>query len=76
MTDQIEKLEAQVNALAQAVLRLAAVAEVNGQFQPEQLRELRWPGAAFEPEAIRTMGWLCDELAAAREARQLREQAG
>jgi hypothetical protein len=76
MTDRIEKLEAQVNALAQALLRLAAVAEVQGQFQPEQLRDLRWPGQPYEAEAVRTMGWLCDELSAAREARQLSGQAG
>ena len=74
MTDQIDVLKAQVNALAQVVLHLAAVAEVQGQFQPEQLRDLRWPGQHFEAEAVRTMGWLCDELAAAREVRQSCEQ--
>lgn len=70
MTDRIEKLEAQVNALAQVVLRLAAAAEIQGTFQPEALRILRWPASPFEAEAVQTIDWICDELAAARDVRK------
>ncbi|TBU75219.1 hypothetical protein DNK10_11230 [Pseudomonas daroniae] len=76
MTDQIQRLEAQVNALAQLALRLAAVAEIESGFQPEQLRDLRWPGAPFEAEALRTMDWLCDQLAVARERRSTARPPG
>lgn len=78
MTDRIEKLEAQVNALAQGWLRLAAVLEVEGLLAPERieqaLRPIRWPGQPLEAEATKTLGWLCDQLAEAREARRSAKQ--
>lgn len=70
MTDRFEKLEAQVNALAQVVLRLAAAAESQGAFEPGMLLALRWPESPFEAEAIRTVGWIYDELTAAKAVRQ------
>lgn len=74
MTDRIEALEAQVNALAQGWLRLAAVLEIEGLVTAESLeqalRSIRWPGQSFEAETTRTLGWLCDQLAEARVARQ------
>lgn len=73
MTDRIETLEAQVNALAQGWLRLAAAMEVAGVVAPgrieQALRPVRWPGQPIETEAARTLAWLCDQLAAARSAR-------
>ncbi|UZE21825.1 hypothetical protein LOY67_17415 [Pseudomonas sp. B21-056] len=73
MTNRIEKLEAQVNALAQGWLRLAAALEVAGVVAPEcieqALRPVRWPGQSIDAEAARTLVWLCDQLADARSAR-------
>lgn len=75
MTDRIGALEAQVNALAQGWLRLAAALEVAGGIEPEPfdwaLRSVRWPDQPFEVEAMKTLGWLCDQLALARETRRL-----
>lgn len=74
MTDRIDRLEAQVNALAQGWLRLAAALEVGGAVAPGQidqsLRTARWPGQPFELEAVKTVVWLCDQLAQARDVRQ------
>ena len=74
MTDRIEKLEAQVNALAQGWLRLAAALEVQGLVSPEgidqALLSVRWPGQPIEAEATKTLAWLCEQLGEAREARQ------
>ena len=74
MTDRIDRLEAQVNALAQGWLRLAAALEVGGVVAPGQieqsLRTARWPGQSFELEAVKTVEWLCDQLAQARDVRQ------
>lgn len=74
MTDRIEKLEAQVNALAQGWLRLAAVLEVEGLVAPgkldQVLRPVRWPGQPFEAEARKTLAWLCEQLVDAREVRR------
>ncbi|WP_218580327.1 hypothetical protein [Pseudomonas sp. J380] len=74
MTDRIDRLEAQVNALAQGWLRLAAALEVGGAAAPGQiersLRTVRWPEQPFELEAVKTLVWLCDQLAEARGARQ------
>ncbi|WPN60395.1 hypothetical protein [Pseudomonas sp. P9_31] len=73
MTDRIERLEAQVNALAQGWLRLAAILEVEGLATSERidqaLRPIRWPGQPIEAEATKTLAWLCDQLAEARDAR-------
>lgn len=73
MTNRIEMLEAQVNALAQGWLRLAAVLEVGGLVDPEHLdqslKSIRWPGQSIEPEAKRTLEWLCEQLAQARDVR-------
>lgn len=73
MTNRIEMLEAQVNALAQGWLRLAAALEVRGLVDPEHLdqslRSIRWPGQSIEPEAKRTLAWLCEQLAQARDVR-------
>ncbi|WP_207848911.1 MULTISPECIES: hypothetical protein [unclassified Pseudomonas] len=74
MTDQIERLEAQVNALAQGWLRLAAILEVEGLVAPGRidraLRPIQWPGQPIEAEATKTLAWLCDQLADARDARR------
>ncbi|MHC8342271.1 hypothetical protein [Pseudomonas sp. RT6P73] len=74
MTDQIEKLEAQVNALAQGWLRLVAMLEVEGVVKPERIDQvllpIRWPGQPIEGEATKTIAWLCDQLAGARDARR------
>lgn len=74
MTDRIEKLEAQMNALAQGWLRLAAMLEVEGLVAPERidqvLRPIRWPGQPIEGEATKTLAWLCDQLTAARDVRR------
>lgn len=74
MTDRIDALEAQVNALAHGWLRLAAALEVAGVVEPEPLeqalRSVRWPDQIFETEAMKTLEWLCDQLAEARSNRQ------
>lgn len=74
MTDRIERLEAQVNALAQGWLRLAAVLEVQGLVSPggidQALLSVRWPGQSIEAEATKTLAWLTDQLAEARSARR------
>lgn len=74
MTDRIERLEAQVNALAQSWLRLAAVLEIQGLVSPEgidqALLSVRWPGQPIEAEATKTLAWLTDQLAEARSARR------
>lgn len=74
MTDRIDALEAQVNALAQGWLRLAAALEVSGVVAPEPLeralRSVRWSDQTIEIEAMKTLGWLCDQLAEARSNRQ------
>ncbi len=74
MTDRIETLEAQVNALAQGWLRLAAILEVEGLVAPgridQALRPIQWPGQPIEAEATKTLAWLCDQLADARDARR------
>lgn len=74
MNDRIEKLEAQVNALAQSWLRLAAALEVQGLVSPGGLREallsVRWPGQPLEAEATRTLAWLCDHLSEAQKVRR------
>lgn len=73
MTNRIEKLEAQVNALAQGWLRLVAILEVEGLVTPgridQALHSIHWPGQPIEAEATRTLVWLCDQLAEARNAR-------
>lgn len=74
MTDRIDRLEAQVNALAQGWLRLAAALEVGGVVGSGQiersLRTARWHGRPFEHEALKTVEWLCDQLTEARSVRQ------
>ena len=74
MTDRIDRLEAQVNALAQGWLRLAAALEVGGVVAPgqieESLRTARWPEQPFELGAMTTVDWLCEQLAEARDVRQ------
>lgn len=74
MTDRIERLEAQVNALAQGWLRLAAILEVEGLVTPgridQALRPVQWPGLPIDAEATKTLAWLCDQLTEARDARR------
>ncbi|WP_177330339.1 hypothetical protein [Pseudomonas sp. PH1b] len=76
MTDRIEKLEAQVNALAQSWLRLAAILEAQGFFSSDGLHDallsIRWPGQPIEAEATKTLAWLCDQL---KEAQNVRRSA-
>lgn len=72
------QLEGQVHALARAWLLLAAQMERQGLNDPESLdRALlatHWQGAAFEPHAHKTMQYLVDQLAEARESRQRRDR--
>jgi hypothetical protein len=67
------KIEGQINALAHAWLRLAAELEVQGQMDPQALRDsllrANWQGAPMEPYAQQLMRYLVDELAEARESR-------
>lgn len=74
MTDRIEKLEAQVNALAWAWLHLAASLEEAGVVDHERLttslRQKRFPDSPLNPEIRETLRWLCDGLDMAYEVRQ------
>lgn len=80
MTDRIDRLEAQMNALAQGWLRLAAALEVGGVVAPGQieqsLRTARWPERPFELEALNTVEWLCGQLGETRDARQWLDTRG
>lgn len=73
--DELLQLKAQVNALAQAWLRLAAAVEVSGALDAEaldgSLRNFRWQEAdqKIDAEGRKTLSWLADNLAAARESR-------
>ncbi|ENO97564.1 MAG: hypothetical protein QMB75_00255 [Thauera sp.] len=74
---RIQTLEAQVNALAQAWLYLAATMEMQCGAELETMeRSLcakRWPGAPqIDAEARHTLEWLCKELSAARRFREQR----
>jgi len=74
MTDRIEELKAQVNALAQAWLYLAAMLETQGCLEPQRLdqalRDVSWADAAVDEEGQRALGWLADQLESARQARR------
>lgn len=75
---RIQKLEAQVNAMAQAWLYLAANIEMQAGIDMEgmeaALRAKHWPGSpSIDTEARASLNWLCNELATARAVRQARE---
>lgn len=74
---RIQKLEAQVNAMAQAWLYLAANIEMQTGIEMEgmeaALRKKYWPDHPdIDPEARISLNWLCDELASARAVREAR----
>jgi hypothetical protein len=78
MNDRIQSLEAQVNALAQAWLYLAATVErqtgIDLLVMEDNLCAKHWPGSpAIDAEARGTLKWLCAELDAARAVREARE---
>lgn len=75
---RIQSLEAQVNAMAQAWLYLAANIEMQAgidmQGMETALRAKHWPGnSSIDEEGRAALHWLCDELATARAVRQARE---
>ena len=75
---RIQKLEAQVNAMAQAWLYLAANIEMKTGIDMEgmeaALRKKVWPRhPEINDEARTALNWLCNELASARAVRQARE---
>ena len=77
MDCRVLRLEAQVNAMAQAWLYLAAETEMKGGFDltamKAGLRQRRWPRAPeIDEEARSTLNWLCDQLDEARAARCVR----
>lgn len=74
---RIQKLEAQVNAMAQAWLYLAANIEMQAGIDMEgmenALRAKHWPDSpSIDTEARASLNWLCNELASARAVRQAR----
>ncbi|WP_407059356.1 hypothetical protein ACJBUE_22985 (plasmid) [Ralstonia syzygii subsp. celebesensis] len=78
MQARIQTLEAQVNAMAQAWLYLAANVEMQAGIDMEDmesaLRAKRWPGnPAINAEGRDTLRWLCNKLASARAVRQARD---
>ncbi|WP_182852442.1 hypothetical protein [Metapseudomonas otitidis] len=78
MTDRTEELKAQVNALAQAWLYLAALLEIRGYLLPQQLDEalrgVSWTDPVLNEQGRHALGWLADQLDDARHARQVAEQ--
>ena len=78
---RIQSLEAQVNAMAQAWLYLAANIEMQAGIDMEgmesALRAKRWPdNPGIDGESRAALDWLCRELATARAVRQTREYGG
>lgn len=75
--EEIQSLKAQLNALAQFALRVAAVLEmsnlVDGTVLEAELRKTKWP-EPMNDEARSAMAELCDQLADARNRRQELEQ--
>lgn len=74
MKARILTLEAQVNAMAQAFMYLAANVEMQCGIDMErmesELRKKRWPSnPEIDPEARAALQWLCSEMAEAREVR-------
>ena len=75
MKDRITELEANVNAMAQAWLYLAAHVEqecgTDLSRMEDSLRQKRWPNApAIDAPARAALHWLCDELDQARAMRE------
>lgn len=76
---RVQVLEAQMNAMAQAWLYLAAECEMQGGFSLERMKESlkakRWPTCANVDDVARnTLFWLCHELSAARNVRAARRR--
>lgn len=74
---RILKLEAQINALAQAWLHLAATVEIECGAElagmETAMQRRHWPhDVEIDSEARQVMRWLCRELDAARAVRQAR----
>lgn len=74
MNDQMAiQLQGQIQALAQAWLRLAAAGEINGGHDGPQLDDallnVTWPGQSFEPPAQAFLQGLVDQLQQARSNR-------
>ena len=75
---RVRTLEAQVNAMAQAWLYLAANIEMQAGIDMEgmesALRAKHWPDSpSIDTEARASLNWLCNELASASAVRQARE---
>lgn len=75
---RVRTLEAQVNAMAQAWLYLAANIEMQAGIDMERMeaamRQKYWPDHPdIDPEARISLNWLCDELASARAVREARQ---
>ena len=75
---RIQSLEAQVNAMAQAWLYLAAHIEMQAGIEMEgmeaALRKKHWPNNhGIDAEAQSALDWLCRELATARAVRNARQ---
>lgn len=72
------QMEGQIHALARAWLHTAAALEIQQLLEPAStercLLAAHWDGAAFEPHAHQAMQYLVEQLADARENRQLRER--
>jgi len=78
---RIQSLEAQVNAMAQAWLYLAANIEMQAGIDMEgmeaALRAKHWPeNPGIDSEGRAVLGWLCRELATARAVRQTQDYGG
>lgn len=77
MKARILTLEAQVNAMAQAFMYLAAHVEMQCGIDMESMEsalcQRHWPSnPEIDLEARATLQWLCSEMAEAREVRQAR----
>jgi hypothetical protein len=75
---RIQSLEAQVNAMAQAWLYLAANIEMQAgidmQGMEAALRAKHWPGnPSIDDEGRAALDWLCRELASARAVRNAQQ---
>lgn len=67
LQQRVLKLEAQMNAMAQAWMYLASLVEMEGKLDvvsmEANLRKRRWPAAPdINPDAREMLRWLCDQL--------------
>ena len=79
MTDRIEELEGQLNALSEAWLLLATELETAGVIDAPRLdvrmSNTHWPDGPLAPIAKETLEWLRQEWAYRRARRRLASQA-